>query len=360
LSDVRDVIRPFLWARWFTKAAITTLAATALISAQRGPAGMAITGRVLSPDGRPVPNTFVTALREMKVWGRDFGFVSAQLRAMTNERGEYRLEGLYAGEFFLVALPHNPAVDAVAKEQRTGFGNTFYPGVASFADAKAVRVEPGITPTADITLLPTFVRAVSGVVIGSSDRPVPGARLLLAHGDGFFGLDTRALLTGADGGFRLAGLQPGTYFLQFRESQWPPPRGVIPQVSQAKVTITDGDITGVRVVPLQMVRGSGRIIVDAADRAALDVRTVKVSAFPDPIDGNPGPQQVEPTREDLTFAFQTWPQPSRIRVIIDAPGWIVKAVRHNGADITDKPIEFVQGEEVTGLEVVIARGPVRR
>jgi hypothetical protein len=69
---------------------------------------------------------------------------------------------------------------------------------------------------------------------------------------------------------------------------------------------------------------------------------------------------VEPTREDLTFSFQTWPLPSRIRVTIDAPGWIVKAVRHHGKDITDKPIEFVEGQEVTGLEVVIARAPARR
>ncbi len=109
-----------------------------------------------------------------------------------------------------------------------------------------------------------------------------------------------------------------------------------------------------------MVRGTGRLVVDAADRAALDVRTVRVSAFPDPVDGNPGPQRVEPTKEDLTFAFETWPQPARIRVVIDAPWWVVKTVRHNGADITDKPIDFVQGKDVTGLEVFITRGPVRR
>ena len=364
MSDSRSAIRSLLRARCCTLAAVLALCAGVVLSAQarqRGgaPPGMTITGRVLAPDGRPVPNTFVTALQGTNVRGRTFTFVSAQLRAMTNARGEYRLDGLYAGEFFLVALPHNPPLDEKGNPARSGFGNTFYPGVASFAEAKSVRVDPGITPTADITLLPAPIRTVSGAVIGSSGQPVPGARLLVTHGDGFFGLDTRALLSGADGTFRAPGLQPGTYFFQFRESQWPPPRGVIPKLSQAKVTITDADVTGVRVVPLQMVRGTGRIVVDAADRAALDVRTVRVSAFPDPVDGNPGPQRVEPTNDDLTFAFQTWPQPARIRVVIDSPGWIVKAIRHGGADITDKPIAFVQGQEVTGLEVVITRVPVR-
>jgi hypothetical protein len=322
--------------------------------------GMTITGRVLDPDGRPVPNTFVTALDTSPVPGRTFSFVDARLRAMTNERGEYRLGGLYAGEFYLIALPHNPRADAKGTRKRTGFGNTFYPGVSTFAEAKSVRVRPGVSPTADITLLRAPIHTISGVVIGSNGQPVAGGRLGVAHGDGFFGLDTRALRIGADGTFHATGLQPGTYFLQFRESQWPPPRGVIPKVSQAKVTIIDADVAGVRVVPLQMVRGTGRLVVDAADLSAFDVGTVRVGAFPDPVDGNPGPQRVGRAKADLTFEFQTWPLPARIRVVIDSPGWVVKAVRHNGADITDQPIDFVQGKEVTGLEVVITSGPVRR
>jgi hypothetical protein len=46
--------------------------------------------------------------------------------------------------------------------------------------------------------------------------------------------------------------------------------------------------------------------------------------------------------------------------MIESPGWVVKAVRHNGEDITDRAIEFVQGKEITGLEVVVTRGAGRR
>src|SRR5690606_13858158 len=193
-----------------------------------------------------------------------------------------------------------------------------------------------------------------GVVIGSNGHPVAGGVMGLTHGDGFFGRDTRVLRVAQDGSFRAPALQPGTYFLQFRETQWPPPRGVTPRISQAKVTITDADVTGVRVVPLHMVRGRGRLVIDAADRPALDVATVRVSAFPDPVDGNPGPQRGGIVGPDLTFEFATWPLPARIRVVIDSPGWTVQAIRHNGVDVTDRPIEFVQGRDVTGLEVLIA------
>jgi hypothetical protein len=315
---------------------------------------MAITGRVLDPEGGPVPSVFVTALEKASD-GRPFRFVDARLRAMTNSKGEYRLDGLYANDFYLIALPHNGTHDERGNLKRTGFGNTFYPGVPTFAEATSVRVAPGVTPTADITLLPTTVHKVSGIVLGPDGRAVPGGILRLTHGDGFFGLDTRILPIEQDGTFRAEALQPGTYFLQFREGPARPRRGVTPKISQAKVTVADTDMTDVRVAPLQMVRGRGRLVIDAPDRGALDLSLVRISAFPDPIDGNPGPQQPGIVRPDLTFAFATWPQPARIQARIDAPGWTVKAVRHRGIDVTDTPIDFTAGKDITGLEVVIGR-----
>jgi hypothetical protein len=307
-----------------------------------------------------VTGTFVTALQKGGVSGRPFDFVSARLRSITNEKGEFRLEGLYTGEFYLIALPHNRPVDAAARPNRTGFGNTFYPGVRAFADAKVVVVRPGFPAAADITLLPAALFTTTGVVLGSSGQPVSGGTLNIAHGDGLFGLDSRAVRIHPRGTFGIAGLQPGTYFLQFRESQWPPPRGTIPKVSQAKVVIGNADVPNVRVAPLTMVRATGRLVVEAADRASLDPASVGVGALPTPIDGNPGPSRHGTVGQDLRFEFRAWPMPARIRVMIESPGWVVKAVRHNGADITDQAIEFVEGKEITGLEVVVTRGTGRR
>jgi hypothetical protein len=324
------------------------------------PTEVAITGRVIDPSGTPVAGTFVTALQKGGVSDRPFDFVSARIGSLTNDKGEFRLGGLYAGEFYLVALPHNPPVDAAGRPNRTGFGNTFYPGVRAFADAKVIVVRPGIPASADITLLTAALFTTSGVVLDSSGRRVSGGTLGIAHGDGLFGLDSRAVRINARGTFGIAGLQPGTYFLQFRESPWPPPRGTIPKVSQAKVVIGDADVPNVRVAPLTLVRATGRLVVEAADRASLDPASISVGAFPTPIDGNPGPSRYGTVARDLTFEFGAWPMPARIRVMIESPGWVVKAVRHNGADITGRPIDFVQGKDVTGLEVVVTRGAGRR
>src|SRR5687768_1435178 len=75
---------------------------------ESGSLGMSIAGRVLAPDGRPVPRVFVSVLQPGAIGDRPFRPVNVRLGAMTNERGEYRLDGLYPGEFFVIALPHNP------------------------------------------------------------------------------------------------------------------------------------------------------------------------------------------------------------------------------------------------------------
>jgi hypothetical protein len=45
-----------------------------------------------------------------------------------------------------------------------------------------------------------------------------------------------------------------------------------------------------------------------------------------------------------------------IRVRLPAQAWAVKAVRLNSIDVTDKPIDFVAGKDISGLEIeLIAR-----
>ena len=292
----------------------------------------------------------MTALRPEKREGREFTPVDVRMYAETSADGQYRLVLPYAGEFLVVALPHN-----YARQTRDGHGNTFHPNAQTAGAASRVRVMTGQPAVADITLRPAPLASVSGVVLGSDGRPVPRARMFIAHGDGFFGLDSKGFEAFPDGRFGVSGLQPGTYFFGYRETEWPPARGTVPKVSQATVVISGKDVSNVRVVPLEMVHATGRVVVSLDDRKVLDPRTVRISGYPVPSDGNPGPQRGGEVRDDMTFEFRTWPMPGRVRVMIESSMWAVKAVRLNGVDITDKMIDFVQGKEITGLEVELVR-----
>ena len=315
----------------------------------------AIVGRVLDPSGKPVPGTFVTALTPEPQDRRAFRFVSARLQSITNERGEFRLEGLYFGEFYVVALPRNQPLDAGQRPNRAGYANTFHPNAVRVADAKRIRVTPSGPPSADIVLTPARLSVISGLVTGSTGQPVSGGTLVMTHGDGFFGLNTRTLVIRPDGTFVAPALPLGTYHLQFRESAWPPPRGEIPKISGATVVVGDTDIGNVAVKPIFMVQGTGRLIVDPAARAALSPSSIQIGAVPVDFDGNPGPQRPGTVKDDLIFEFKTWPAVCEIRVTLPSREWSVKAIRLNGVDVTDKPIEFVAGKDVSGLEIELVK-----
>jgi Carboxypeptidase regulatory-like domain len=319
----------------------------------------AIVGKVIDQAGTPVPAVFVTIVERDTVHGLvRFHPSDVRLSALTDHRGEYRLDNLYPGEYFVVAIPQNPPTRD-GRVTRTGLAIAYYPAARNAAEAMPVRVGVQQAQTADITVRSAALAVVSGRVFTSSGQPAAAGLMGLTHGDNLFGLDGKAVRLRPDGSFLLAGLAPGTYFLQYREGQWPPPRDATPLVSGAKVVVDGKDLAGVRVDPIRMVRATGRVMVAPAVRASLQPSAVTVSAFPKIIDGNPGPQRAGRVHDDLSFEFATWPGPGRVRVSFDTPGWKVKAVRYKGADVTETGIDFKEGQEISGIEIELARADGR-
>jgi hypothetical protein len=319
----------------------------------------AIAGRVVDKAGSPVPGVYVTLLQDGVHWNGlpRVGIVRAGLGVRTDANGAYRLENLPLGPYYVVAIPENPPLGRDGRLNRAGHGITYYPSTSTRADARQVTVTVVEPAVADITMLPATLASISGTVIGQDGKPVGGGRLTLAHGDGMFGVHGRGLTTRSDGVFVLAALPPGTYILQFREGPERPPRGSVSLVSGAKVALNGHDVSGVRVAPIHTVRATGRIVIDPEAKRLLAPATISVSAFP-VIDGMPGSNGIPTMNDDLSFAFNAWPGPNFVRVIIDAPGWVVKAIRYEGRDVMKTPIDFKEGQAVDGIEVEVARtGP---
>ena len=108
--------------------------------------GHLVRGTVTDAAGNPVPMVLVTAVRRDEraalnrgpdAAERPYGIVQANLGATTDSRGRYELSLPYAGEIYLVALPRH----APRAAQRSGYGNTFHPSAARFADAVPLQVD---------------------------------------------------------------------------------------------------------------------------------------------------------------------------------------------------------------------------
>ena len=318
-----------------------------------------ITGRVLDGSNHPVPDVLVVPLWETPSHkGKIVHPIGVRRGSITNSDGEYRIDQLPPGSIYLAALPRNvPRGQRIAADgdaYRFGLGITYYPSATRVADAK--RIEVGGKPVAagNIIMASAHLAKITGTAIGSNGQPARGGQLGVAHGDHLFGVDSIAVPIRPDGSFVVIGVPPGTYHLQLREGQWPPPRDVIPKVSGAKVTVSDGDVTRVRVMPIEMVKATGRLILDSSQRSLLS-SGIRVNGVPVDFDGNPGPTRGGTVRDDLTFEFRAWPGPGYIRVSVGRQEWTTRAVRLNGVDIGERDIDFHAGREISGLEVELGK-----
>jgi hypothetical protein len=315
-----------------------------------------VVGRVTAPDGTAVTGAAVTLLeRRIQNGVSRIRLVDIRAVAMTDTHGEYVLPNVPLGEFFVVAIPQNPAHAADGDLRRSGLAVTYYPSASSAESATAVTVNVREAARADITMKAAPLSAVRGVVVDSKSQPVRSGNLAIAHGDHLFGVGGGRIPIRPDGTFGVGGLAPGTYFLEYRESAWPPPRGEIPLVSGATVIADGTDINDVRVVPIHMVEATGRVIV--ADELRAEVGHVGGTVGPLPLDdGNPGPTRYGRLNDDLTFTFQAWPIRSQVRVMGLPYAWRVKTVRFRGTDVTLSGIDFAGPGPFTGIEIVLERG----
>ncbi len=198
------------------------------------PPAAAVEGKVLSPDGQPVPDATVSVAQPAQ---NDLPSFSS-LRAATDGDGWYRLDGISPGK---------QTLEARAEGYR-----------------RAVReIEaPPRTTTLDFELERGL--EVSGRVVDDGGNPVPGAQILLSAGR--FSVDAPRALSEADGSFRLSGLQDGTYMLRAAKDGYAPTdlRGQTVTLAGAPVsglevrlsaggTIT-GRLTGVEFSQLSRVR----------------------------------------------------------------------------------------------------------
>ena len=204
-----------------------------------------ISGTVRDVAGDPVVGTTMWAFRRGVVNGKagwqQFG------RAVTDDRGAYRLSGLTAGDYLVCACARdNPipfdgqllttiaaepigllavagraltvGADAVALDNTVKtFAPRFHPDAASAARATKITLAPGDDKTGvDVALDLVRATRVSGRIVGATSAVQASAVRLLPLTDAESGIDFTQLspmLVQADGRFDFAPVPPGQYQL---------------------------------------------------------------------------------------------------------------------------------------------------
>jgi hypothetical protein len=217
----------------------------------------AISGTVVDENGTPVAQVMVLAIGEFAPPNAIKMPMSIGSRP-TDEGGRFRIDGLPAQAFLVAAMPPRPFIRngaAPAPIDQPIYGVTYYPGVASRAQAQTVSVAADGEQAIFIELVRQQPFHIRGTVSGTSGRSPAGLQIMLQQTMGSSSSTRGVGFVQQDGTFDVGEIVPGSYGLQVRVSMDPDA-----EFAARDIEVVDRDLDD---VALTLGRGgsiNGRIV----------------------------------------------------------------------------------------------------
>jgi hypothetical protein len=325
--------------------------------------GGVITGKVTDADGRPVIQQQVNIFRVevFEQQGQQRQIFSAGA-GQTDDRGIYRVFGLMPGRYKVGAGRGEDQFTPGFSSVRSTYKQVFHPDVSDPAKATVIEVGEGTeAKDVDITLgrsLQTY--AVAGRLVDEKGLPVPNIRLGLQRSTAQRTEYVNALLTtNSQGDFVAEGLIPGKYGVYLFPNQ-----GSGMRVDSTTFDIIDQDLSGLTFKLMQGASLSGVVVFETDNKTApaklseLQLRTFVVNPTGG---GGMGSSATSPIAPDGSFLLSGLPG-GTAQIMIGAlgnpfppKGFNIARIERDGV-ASARGLEIKDGEQVTGLRVVVAYG----
>jgi 5-hydroxyisourate hydrolase-like protein (transthyretin family) len=269
----------------------------------RLPRGSVITGVIRDELGQPAQGVGVRVMQYRNQNGERVlslpPLADGFLDKITDDRGMYRIFGLPAGEYIVVATPRSlgtgdvrqttpaeiqamqqvvPSQAAAAPPAATvTYAPVYYPDTSAAANAVPVVVAAGEERTGvDLSLQLVRTARVEGIVTAIGASPQDADVLMLPTGITTMGPPMLALNRArpdAEGRFSYSGIAPGKYTITARMAAnqlW----------ATAEVTVDGENVSGVALDLQPGLTISGRIVLEGTPAARPDLSAVRVSLTP--------------------------------------------------------------------------------
>lgn len=323
------------------------------------PRGSAITGKVVDEFGEPVSGVSVTPMRYRFTAGQR-RMTNSGMSDTTDDLGQFRLHGLAPGDYYVTARSTSFTFLGTS-EDRTGYGQTFYPGTLNAGEATRLNVTVGQeVQNILITLAPSRIANLSGTATTADGKPVSTGMIMLRNTSTTAPMNVTPALV-RDGAWTMTGVVPGEYQLMLQ---------YVPNLEQIAMTgsttgittaefatetlvVTGEDLKGIALItrPGGTIRGAARF--DGAPAPAVTsgmgmTATESIDAMT-PLGG------IGIFKPDWSFELKGVIGKRLLRPGGLPSGWFLKSITYEGSDITDSGIDVAAGQEVSGVEVLFTR-----
>ena len=324
-----------------------------------------ITGHVNNEDGEAMTGVLVTALRrptEEETIEEELP-PSRKLEptqvasAKTDDRGEYRIYGLEAGEYYVKATESSEpemnmpvGQDQVIREfLGSDYAPVFYPGVSRLGQAQPVPLSPGAEVQVDLAMRRVKTVEISGRVISPGGTPATDVSINLAEAEVEDYSSQRYTSTDAKGTFSLKGIPPGSYTLFAYQRV----RGNKPYSARQKLEVGNDNINSVTLALGVGTRLAGRVSVAGPD----SIRRGRIFINLIPVGEGGSWSSSGPVEKDGTFEI-TGIEEGSYAVSVQGPeeGWYTKSVRFGSDDVLADGLQVEKGSSGGTLGVVVGTG----
>ncbi|HKV36440.1 MAG TPA: hypothetical protein VJP89_19020 [Pyrinomonadaceae bacterium] len=316
--------------------------------------GGVITGRVVDSDGRPVIEEEVYLSPDVPSYG------SPLPAAITDDRGIYRIFGLKPGKYKVAAGKNDVGPSPSGPPRGAVYSRTYYPGGTDPAQAIVIQISDGSEATnVDITFGRTLTRhtASGRVVNGQTGQPLPDVRYNIIQ---FFGPSStsshRGSLTNNKGEFKLENLTPGQYAIFIT-----PEEGKEWRSEELRFTIVDEDVTGLVVKTEKGASLAGMVVLDgpydSAVREQLNNLKLIIFVATEKSLQRGGTMGMETRlRPDGSFRFGGLQAGSASFLPDFSQHFQITRIERAGIIQTGGALEIKQGEDITGVRIVLGYG----
>lgn len=309
-----------------------------------------ITGRVTDQNGDPVIEVDITTVLVKQSDGAAPSSFRYGQRVPTDDRGIYRIYGLSAGRYLVVA---NAGYSLVPGRSEPYASNppTFYPS-NDRATAGEVDVHEGEEVTGiDIRFRSIVGRSISGVVEGMPKEEVERRNsvrvTLLQYPERTPLRMVFSMIRSIPTEFSLTGIPDGDYELLARSSSDREPYASAP----FRITIRGSDVTGVRLKTVPLPSISGSISVEQSDEKARSCPNLRASLPEEVTIRSASASEFAESEVTSSREFRLiHSKPGKVRLYADLPGehWYVRSISRRSIDVKI-------GDRITGVVVTIAQ-----